>query len=412
MTGTAQKRTSRYLLAFMATMCLFATWGLAHRISGIVTPQFVAFFAFSPLQAVLARSGFGLGYLFLAIPAALFLRRLGYKLGLVVGLCAFSLGAFLLYPSFAQNQPLFFLAALVVSGIGWAFLETSANSLIVEMGPPETAVRRLNLAQCFYPAGQLAGAWLGSVLILPKVYAADAHFVETVVRPYVVVGLGVLLLAFLIENVEFPPVAVARSGKAVRARDEFKHLLAQPLFCLALAAMAACIAALVCIFGVMEPYTAQAAPVLPKNMLIPLTLNLWFACGIGRITGTVLMYRIDPSRLLLVFCGACLFSAVLAGVTAGVTGIAFLLAAGFFISILFPTIFAGTIRGLGALTKAAAGLLVMAAGFGGIAGMAVIGLALAFQAAHAAMAAAAVCLAIALAYAWCRLRAETRANGH
>jgi MFS transporter, FHS family, L-fucose permease len=410
LTGIAQKHASRYLLAFAATMCLFATWGLAHRISGIVSPQFYAFFAFSPLQATLAQSGFGLSYLLLAIPATLFLRRLGYKLGLVAGLCAFSLGAFLLYPSFAQNQPLFFLAAIVVSGIGWAFLETSANPLIVAMGPPETAVRRLNLAQCFYPAGQLAGAWLGSVLTLPKVYAADVHFVEAVVRPYVMVGLGVLLLAFLIENVEFPPVAVERSGKGRRARDEFRSLLAQPIFRLALAAIAACIAALVCIWGVMEPYAAQAVPDLLKSMPMPLTLSLWLACGSGRIAGTVLMYRFDPAKLMLVFCGACLGCTALAGATVGGIGIVFLLAASFFISIMFPTIFAGTIRGLGDLTKPASGLLVMAAGFGGLAGMAVIRLALAFQAVHAAMAAAAVSLAIVLAYAWCRLREEKHAT--
>jgi len=399
MTGKTRLGTKRYRLAFVATVCLFVTWGLVHRASGVVSPQLVAFFDFNPLQSALAQTSFGLSYLLFAIPAALFLRRFGYKLGIVLGLSTLAVGALMLYPAFSQHQPLFFLAAVIITGTGWAFLETCANPLVVQMGPPETAVRRLNIAQCFYTVGLLAAAYAGRSITLPDAGATSAQFAETVVRPYIVVGLVVLLMAFLIENVEFPPVAVERTGKQIRARHEFRSLLARPMFRFALAAMAACMMALVCLWGVADGYVRKVMPELPTDTLADVSLYLWIACCLGRFAGTGLMFRFDPARLLVLFSGACLGLAVLAGIAVSIPGFAFLIGAGFFISILFPTIFAGTIRDLGPLTKSASGLMVTAAGLGGIAGTIVMRVTLVFAAVHFALVVACLCLAAVFAYA-------------
>ena len=399
MTGNTRLGIKRYRLAFVATVCLFATWGLVNHASGVVSPQLVAFFDFDPLQSALAQTSFGLSYFLFAVPAALFLRRFGYKLGLVLGLSTLSFGALMLYPAFSQHLPPFFLATVIITGTGWAFLETCANPLIVQMGPPETAVRRLNIVQCFYPVGLLAAAYFGRSITLPDAHVTDAHFAEAVVRPYIVVGLVVLLMAFLIENVEFPPVAVERAAKKTRVRDEFRSLLAQPMFRFALAAMAACMMALVCLWGVAGEYFRLAVPELFKSTLDDVSLYLWIACGIGRFAGTGLMFRFDPARLLVLFSGACLGMAALAGVTISMSGFAFLIGASFFISIIFPTIFAGAIRDLGTLTKSASGLVVTAAGLGGIVGTIVMRVVMLFPAVRFALVVASLCLAVVLAYA-------------
>jgi MFS transporter, FHS family, L-fucose permease len=405
MTGEARQGTKRYTLAFVATMCLFAVWGLAHRVSGIVSPQFVAYFSFTPFQSALTQTSFGISYFVFAIPAALFLRRFGYKLGLIFGLAGFSIGSFLLYPAISQHQPFFFLAAVIVSGVGWAFLETSANPLIVRMGPPETAVRRLNLAQSIYPVGLLIAAWLGRDIVLPTWHIIDAQFAATVVRPYVIVGLGILLLAFLIENIEYPAVAIERTGKTTRSRDEIHSLLAQPMVRFGLVAMAACMMALVSLWGVCGQYVQLAAVDNSVMTAAKLPMYMWLACGIGRFAGTGLMVRYDPGRLLVIFTGACLGCAVLAGAMVGVAGIFCLLGASFFISIMFPTIFAGTIQDLGETTKTASGMLVTAAGFGGILGTITMRLANAVSAVNFPLIVASLCLAVVLAYALAGRRA-------
>jgi FHS family L-fucose permease-like MFS transporter len=214
----------------------------------------------------------------------------------------------------------------------------------------------------------------------------------------------VLLMAFLIENVEFPPMAVERAAKQTRARDEFRSLLAQPRLRFGLGAMAACMMALVCLWGIAGEYVQRAMPELSKGTLADISLTLWIACAIGRFAGTGLMFRFDPNRLLVLFCGACLVLAALAGALVSVTGFAFLIGASFFISILVPTIFAGAIRDLGPLTKSASGLIVTAAGLGGIAGTIVMRVALLFTAVHFALAVACLCLAAVFAYALIALR--------
>ena len=406
MIGRDASRTDGYPLAIAATVGLFALWGLAHGVYGIVVPQFTKFFGFSPVQSLLTHSSFPITYFALAIPAALFLRRFGYKLGLILGLSAFSLGSFLLYQAVSQFESLYLFAAVVLTSAGWALLETSTNPLIAQMGSPETSVRRLNLAQAFYPIGICIPAYLGHWITIPKVVVGDAHMVETVVRPYIVVGLAVLFLALLIEYLNFPQVARAGIAPRVRARDEIRALLARRDIVSGMGAMAAFMMALICTWSASGKYAQHVIPGLSGASAAGLALYMWIVCGIGRFAGTGLMYRFDPGRLLVVSAGACVLLPVAAAAIDTSLGIACLLGTSFFSSIMFPTVFGMTIKDLGPQTKSASGLLVMAAGFGAIIGTIAMRLALAVSAVHIALMLASLGFAGVFAFALAKRRAH------
>src|SRR5690606_34483309 len=151
----------------------------------------------------LVQSAFYFGYFALAIPAALAMKRFGYKAAVIVGLMLYGVGALLFYPAAQAEQYVYFLLALVVIASGLAFLETSANPLIVAMGSPETAERRLNFAQSFNSLGTISGVLIGREFILSGVEHSPAELaamtetqqtafytaeVQAVAGPYLVIA--------------------------------------------------------------------------------------------------------------------------------------------------------------------------------------------------------------------------------
>jgi len=396
MSGEALRHGKAYPLAVAITISLCAVWGLAHGLYGIVAGPFSRFFELSPTERVFTSLSFQITYVIVALPAALFLRKLGYKLAIVFGLCAFAVGAFLFYPAVAQDQVLWFVAAIIATSMGWAFLETSVNPLICRMGSPGTAVLRLNFAQSFYPLGYVLACWLGRNITIPQTAALNAQSIETYVRPYVVVGLVLLLVAFLIENIEFPRLAETHSSRPARMRQELKILLSQREFRLALTAMAAAMAGLVCVTNFAGTYIANAWPAEAALLVPNISMALWAVVGLGRFGGTALMLRFEPLRMLAVATAACVCTLCLALVGDGVVGTAGLFGTALFLSITFPTIFAEAVRNTGELIKSASGLLVVAAGLGAMAAGNFLRWALAAGYVHLSVATAILCYGVAL----------------
>lgn len=357
------------VIATALTISLFAVWGFASRIHDLVAPQFHRYFQLNDIQAQLSYSSFALSYVFLAIPAAIFLRRFGYKLGLVMGLAMLSLGAFLLYPAVTHHAAFYYVAAVIATGSGWAFLETSANPLILTMGREENAIQRLNLAQTFYPVGLMIAFWLGRQIVVPPSQAANVQFLEANVRPYIVVGLVVLMLGLIIENVEFPRAASQPSDRNSSARKEIIEVWERPEFRFALAAMSIYMTGLAILWSTNAPYARHVFPAITRDGLLQFSLCAWTACALGRACGTALMFAISPARLLTLFTAAACLCAGLALVTPGYFGVIALFGTSFFIGIAFPTIFGMAVAGLGHLTKMASSLLVIAAGLGACIGM-------------------------------------------
>src|ERR1700761_8272553 len=150
---------------FFLVTALFFLWGVPNNLNDVLIRQFMTSFAISRFQAGLVQSAFYLGYFLLATPAALVMRRFGYKAGFLTGLFLFGAGAMLFWPAAIVGRYSFFLFALFVVASGLSFLETSANPFIAQFGPAATSERRLNFSQAFNPIGAIAGALIGTRFI-------------------------------------------------------------------------------------------------------------------------------------------------------------------------------------------------------------------------------------------------------
>ena len=368
------KRTAA--LPFFLIVALFFLWGVANNLNDVLIAHFKKLFTLTDLRAGLVQSAFYLGYFCLAIPAALFMRAKGYRAAVLLGLCLYAFGALLFWPAASAQSYPFFLAALFVIASGLAFLETSANPLIARLGSPETASRRLNLAQAFNPLGSIAGVVLGSQFILSGIEvspdqmaamtpdaltsfrAAEAAAVQ---MPYLLIGLAVLLWALLIRLTPFPAVATEREvEEGVGAGSDFAALLRNRRVLGGVAAQFFYVGAQVGIWSFLIRYSQVAAPGTTEYEAAGfLTLSL-ILFMVGRFAGAALMSRLPALPLLAGFATTAGLLCVVAALVGGQVGIGALVLSSFFMSIMYPTIFAESVNGLGARTKSASALPVMA----------------------------------------------------
>ncbi|NCB07384.1 MAG: MFS transporter, partial [Bacteroidia bacterium] len=154
------------LVPFIIITSLFALWGFANDITNPMVAAFKTVMEISNAKAALIQFAFYGGYATMAIPAALIIKRYTYKLGIIIGLALYAIGALLFFPAAQFEIFGFFLVSLYILTFGLAFLETTANPYILSMGDPETATRRLNLAQSFNPLGSILGMFVASNVIL------------------------------------------------------------------------------------------------------------------------------------------------------------------------------------------------------------------------------------------------------
>ena len=355
---------------------LFFMWGVANNLNDILITQFKKAFVLTDLQSGLVQSAFYFGYFVFAIPAALAMKRFGYKAAVIVGLLLYGAGALLFYPAAQAHEYLFFLAALFVIASGLAFLETSANPLIVAMGDANTAERRLNFAQSFNSLGTISGVLIGREFILsgiehsPEELAAlssaqqTAFYtaeVQAVQGPYLVIAAVVIVWALLVAWAKFPVVAQQHDDteQALRWRD-FCALLQRRYYRSAVIAQFFYVGAQVCIWSFMIRYGQETMPGTgEKALAMYLSLSL-VAFMVGRFVATWLMGYIAPARLMFFYALINIGLCAVAMLCANHTGLVMLAATSFFMSLMFPTIFALGIKGLGREAKAGSSLLVMA----------------------------------------------------
>ena len=399
MSSSASRTESKtYRLAIALTLTLFAIWGLAHRLYDTLLPDFATALSLNDYQQSLAGWALSFGYYLMALPAALISRNFGYKSGVVFGLGTFAVGMFLFYPAAEQHAFAWFLLAAVVIGSGLAILEVSADPLVVRLGPKETAVRRLNIAQALNPVGVVAGFFLGQHLLKTTAAHAVADMADTLVTPLFFIGAGVLFFAFLVDNTAFPPVAIDRVAKNDSTVKSFRPLFHRRPFMLGAGAQFLCAVAQVVMWGFAVRYATAEVPGMTAAGAKDVLLWCLFAFCIGRIAGSILMYRCNPAVLLAVFAAGGTLATLTAATVGGFTGIQCLVAASFFWSILFPTIFAGSIRDLGSDTKTGAAVLMFAAG-SGAAVLALLNVVATPATMRFVMAVPAVCFAAIVAYA-------------
>jgi FHS family L-fucose permease-like MFS transporter len=358
---------------FFLVTALFFLWGIPNNLNDILIRQFMKSFEINRFEAGLVQSSFYLGYFFIAFPAGRFMNRIGYKKGILLGLSLYGVGCLLFLPAALVAQYWFFLMALFVIACGLAFLETAASPFIVQLGSSQNAEQRLNFSQSFNPLGCMTGILVGSRFIFSGVEldtvqvsalrAAGSYpsylRAETlrVVVPYLVLGAVVLLWAVLIARTRFPNVGLATESNP-DAGFLGPSLWRRRHFVVAVVAQFFYVGAQVCIWSYLISYVQSYTGLNERNAGYWLTGAL-VAFMVGRFVSTFLLRFVEGARLLAVYAGANTALCAVVALWPGWIGLGCLIAASFFMSMMFPTIFALGIRGLGLRTKTAGSILVM-----------------------------------------------------
>lgn len=362
------------ILPFLLVTSLFFLWGIPNNLNDVLIRQFMKSFAISRFQAGLVQSAFYMGYFLLALPSALYMRKVGYKVGIITGLLLFGVGTFLFAPAALVQRYSFFLLALFIMASGLAFLETAANSFIALLGSPETSERRLNFSQAFNPIGSIVGALVGTIFIFSGVELSSQKVVKLqqvhqykaymqsetlrVVRPYVALGIVAIAFAIGIMLVKFP-VLRDEGGSQHEEHADLWSLLRNRHLLITLFAQFFYVGAQVGTWSYFIQYVQQYGHQSEKIAGYFLTSTLAMFC-LGRFVSSYLMKFITPPRLMGIYSVINAFLVVLAIAHRGWLGVWCIFITSFFMSLMYPTIFALGIHDLGANTKVGGSFIVMA----------------------------------------------------
>ncbi|MCR5821186.1 MAG: L-fucose:H+ symporter permease [Bacteroidaceae bacterium] len=384
-TPTTDKKSGReplvprkYLLTFILITSLFALWGFANDITNPMVAAFQTLMELSAAKASMIQFAFYGGYATMAIPAALFIRRYSYKVGIMIGLALYAIGAFLFIPAAQYQQFSYFCVSLYILTFGLAFLETTANPFILSLGDKSNSTRRLNLAQAFNPVGSLSGMAIASFVVLPQLLSdkRDAagqiifsslseaekvdirvHDLAVIRDPYVALGLVVIVMFVIIGLTKMPKLTGA--GEKMNIRTTLGRLWHNNIYRFGVVAQVFYVAAQIMCWT----FIIQYADHLGMNKataqvfnIVAMSLNLS-----GRFIGTFIMRYVNTRYLLMVF-GICASIFTLGAICIdGRAGLYSLVCISFFMSIMFPTIYGIALENVEAEdTTLGAAFLVMA----------------------------------------------------
>lgn len=419
----------RFLVPFILITSLFALWGFANDITHPMVAAFQTLMEFSVAKSSLIQLAFYGGYATMAVPAALFIRKYSYKSGILLGLALYAVGAFMFIPAAQYQSFAFFCVSLYVLTFGLAFLETTANPLILSLGAPETATRRLNMAQAFNPIGALSGMSVAALVVLPNLISdrrdaagniiyhtlseaekADIrlHDLATIRNPYVLLGVLVVIVFVIIACTKIPQTR--GEGVKTKKRITLNRLWGNKLYRNGVVTQMFYVGAQIMTWTFIIQYADRLGfdkATAQKFNIVGMTLFLT-----SRFISTYLMQYISSRKLLMLFgLGACL-TTLGTILIQGMGGLYCLVATSAFMSLMFPTIYGIALEDVKAEdTTLGAAFLVMAIvggavipplqgaiiDLGTIAGMPAVNLSFALPL---------VCFAIVTLYGW----AATKAN--
>lgn len=350
-----------YLVPFILVTSLFFLWGMANIMNSALIAHFQPVFEISRAQALFIETAFYFGYFTIALPAGFFMEKYSYKKGILLGLVLYAIGALLFIPAAKLLMFVFFLVALYIIASGLAFLETAANPYVTILGKPETSVQRLNFSQSFNGVALVVGPWIAGrfifsgnegemVTLASKQQAADA-----VILPYAGIAAVVLLVAFFFYLTRMPEPVKGTSLKFDKAIFKKRHLT------YAVIAQLFYVGAQAGIWGITINYVTELLPGTSKEAASQNFLAIGtFLFVVGRFLGTWLMTFIKDHRLLTVYAGIASLLCFTGVFGEGELAVYAVLGVNFFMSIMFPTIFALGVKGLGDFTKLGASFIIMA----------------------------------------------------
>lgn len=359
-----------YLIPFILITSLFLLWGFAHGLLDVLNKHFQGVFTMTKAESGLVQFSTYIAYFLMALPAGLFMKRFGYKKGIILGLCLFAVGAFAFIPAAYLHSAFPFLVALFVIASGLCILEMAANPYSTILGPEESGAQRLNLSQSFNGLGWILGPLVGGMLIFGG--AEDDPF--TLTKPYILVGSVVLLVAVLFFFTKLPEVQMEEEtdrdeGGNVSVPDTVS-MWRHPQFVRAIIAQFCYCAAQTGIFSFFINYVTEAdASMTNIEASRILAFGGMALFMIGRLSGSFTMKWMSPSRLLTWFALADVVCMALVVISVGTISLYALYLSFFFMSIMFPTIFALGLEGMGPYTKKASSYIVMGVAGGAFAPM-------------------------------------------
>lgn len=361
----------RYIVPLVLVTSLFLIWAIGVNINDILIQHLKKAFGLTDTESSFIQFAFFGGYFLAAFPAGRLMERVGYKRGILIGLLICATGTILFIPAASVRVYGFFLFALFIMACGQSVLEVAANPYVTTLGPSESSERRLNLAQSFNATGAVLVALLGSRFILSGIEHSKAELAamspaqllsyraseaNMVKAPYLVITGIFLFIALLIFLTKLPEIHESRvqgtdadlSGTLAH-RHLVKGVLAQFFYVGAQVGVASFIIRF-SEFAMPGTHEKSAAHYLQMHLA---------GFMIGRFIGSAIMRKIAPSRLLSLFAAGSLLSLLVVLFASGAPTVWAIVLIGFFHSIMFPTIFALSIKNLGPYTKLGSSLLVM-----------------------------------------------------
>lgn len=369
-----------YVVPFILITSCFALWGFANDITNPMVKAFSKIFRMSATDGALVQVAFYGGYFAMAFPAAIFIRRFSYKAGVLLGLGMYALGAFLFFPAKMTGEYYPFLIAYFILTCGLSFLETSCNPYILSMGTEETATRRLNLAQSFNPMGSLLGMYVAMNFIQAKLNPLDTegraqlnaeefeamkeYDLSILIGPYLVIGLVILLMFFVIWGMRMPKNA--ETNHDINFLPTLRRIFTLPHYREGVVAQFFYVGAQIMCWTFIIQYgtrifmeqgmSEQAAEVLSQKYNI--AAMIIFCCS--RFVCTFILRYLNAGQLLMVLAiaGGCFTMGVI--FLQNIYGLYCLVAVSACMSLMFPTIYGIALTGLGDDAKFGAAGLIMA----------------------------------------------------
>ena len=369
--ATEKGTGNKYLLPFILITSLFFLWGMAHGLDGILIPHLKKACQLNNSQSTLIDTAIFFAYFIMAIPAGIIIKKIGYKNSIITGLLVFATGAFLFIPAANTRTYELFLFALFIIGCGLTILETSANPYAAILGPPESSSTRLNLAASFNGLAAMLGPILGGVFILsgvnhtPEQMTAmsdatrEAYLLQeasSVKLPYIILGSILVLVAVLFYFMHLPSMKSKSSENDVK--PGFFSVLKYSHLSWAVVAQFFYVGAQVCVTSFFVRIAQKEAGLDEKTAAYYLGIY-GFLFMVGRFSGTFFLKFIKDYILLSIYCVINVFLCLVAIYGSGIYIIYALGGIGFFMSIMFPTIFSLGLVGLKSNTETGSSWLVM-----------------------------------------------------
>ena len=361
------------LLPFLLVSCLFLLWGIANNMTDTLLSAFKRIMSMSDTQTSLIQFAFYGAYFCFAIPASLFIRRYSYKSGILLGLALYASGAILFFPAARTASYLFYLVAIYIMAGGCSVLETTANPYILSMGAPQTAVRRLNVAQSFNPIGSIGGILLSQQFILSKLNGADAvqresmssvqlqaiqsHELNAVTGTYMV--LGFILLVLLVAMIFIPMPKGGDIQPLTSFRTTFSRLFRQRNYRRGVIAQFFYVGAQIGVWSFTIRIVMNDLSLSEQSAATIYLLSI-VAFSLFRFFFTWIMRFVQPRKLLVFAAVAAFLCAVATVFSSGMLMVGFLIGISAFMSLMFPTIYGLALSNVGSDTKIGASGLIMA----------------------------------------------------